>query len=173
MSTSIDIKASFTPGLYCYGNCVQVQNMTRSLLSFLRLWSLSPIDQQFMTVSKDRRSDGQQQKLKIIRRDRYRCRGCDKRGDEVSLGVHPIRPELSNGTGMLALCANCQRLANAIGLSGIDIPDFLRQLWRHLYHSSSKELISENAIDDIGLPKPPDSLRHASSYLPHQSMTTR
>src|ERR1700723_439944 len=118
MSTPIDIKASFTPGLYCCGNCVQVQNMTRSLLSFLRLWPLSPIDRRVVVANRDDRSDWQQQKLKIIRRDRYRCRGCDKRGDEVSLGLHPIQPEFSNGTRMLALCANCQRLANANGLKG-------------------------------------------------------
>jgi len=155
------------------GNCVQVQDMTRSLLSFLRLWPLSPIDRRVVVANKDDRSDWQQQKLKIIRRDRYRCRGCDKRGDEMSLGVYPIQPELLDVVEMLALCPNCQGLANATGLSGIDIPDFLRQLWRHVYHSSSRRIIPENAIDDIRLPKPPDSLRRASSHLPHRSVTMR
>jgi hypothetical protein len=92
----------------------------------------------------------------------------------VSLGDYPIHPELLNVAGMLALCPNCQGLANAIGLSGIDIPDFLRQLWRHLYHSSSRQIISENAIDDIGLPKKTsDSLRSVPSHRPQRSMTTR
>lgn len=163
-----------SPGLYCYRNGVQVRNMTRSFISFLhRLWGFAQIDWQVVTVRKEGRSNGQQQKLKIIRRDRYRCRGCDKRGDERSLRVHPIRPELQNGAGMLALCPNCRELASANGLDGIDIPDFLRHLWRHLYHSSSKPIIPEKAIGDIRLPKRPDSLRHASSHLPHRSVTTR
>jgi hypothetical protein len=142
---------------------IQVKDMARSFFSFLhRLWRLSQIDRQVVAVSKDGQSDWQQQKLTIIRRDRYRCRGCDKREAEVSLGVHPIQPELSNAAGMLALCPNCRGLANTLGLSGTDIPDFLRQLWRHIYHSSSKQIISGNAMDDIRLRKPPDSLRHAS-----------
>jgi hypothetical protein len=91
----------------------------------------------------------------------------------MSLGVHPIQPELLDVAEMLALCPNCQGLANAIGLSGIDIPDFLRQLWPHLYHSSSRRIISENAIDDIRLPNPLDSVRHASSHLPQRSVTAR
>lgn len=129
-----------SPGLYCYRNGVQVRDMTQSFVSLLhRLWCCSHIDLQVMTVSKDGRTNGQQQKLKIIRRDRYRCRGCDTRGDEVSLGVHPIQRELLNVVEMLALCPNCRELANANGLSGIDIPDFLRHLWHHLYHSSSKQ----------------------------------
>jgi hypothetical protein len=160
-----------SPGLYCYRNCVQVRDMTRSFISFLhRLWGFAQINRQVVTVRKEGRSNGQQQKLKIIRRDRYRCRGCDKRGDERSLRVHPIQPELLDAAGMLALCPNCQGLANANGLTGIDIPDFLRHLWRHLYHSSSKPIISENAID-IRLPKPPGSLQHPSSQLPHRSVT--
>ncbi len=77
------------------------------------------------------------QRMKVVRRDRYRCRGCDRRGDEVTLEIHEICPGASDIAGMLALCPNCRELANAFHLSGAHIPDFLRQLWRHLHHSTS------------------------------------
>ena len=71
--------------------------------------------------------------MKIVRRDRYRCRGCDRRGDEVTLEIHQIRPGASDMSGMLALCPRCRQLARAFQLSGDHIPDFLLQLSRHLH----------------------------------------
>ncbi len=83
----------------------------------------------------DNRVSWSGRRMKVVRRDRYRCRGCDRRGDEVTLEIHQICPGASDTAGMLALCPNCLELANAFQLSGAHIPDFLRQLWRHLHHS--------------------------------------
>ncbi len=72
-----------------------------------------------------------EQRMKIVRRDRYRCRGCDRRGDEITLEIHRICPGACGIAGMLALCPRCRQLAKAFQLSGDHIPDFLHQLSRH------------------------------------------
>jgi hypothetical protein len=78
------------------------------------------------------------QRWQVVRRDHSRCRGCDRRGDEVTLEVHPIEPEVSEIDGLLTLCPSCRALANVFQLTDANIPDFLRQLWRHLHHSAPK-----------------------------------
>jgi hypothetical protein len=121
---------------------IRFRQSARSFRSSLhRLWRASPsyaeINRPFLVIDKDRRSKWSGRRLKVIRRDRYRCRGCDRRGDEVTLEIHQIQSGASDVAGMLALCPNCRELANALGLCGVHIPDFLRQLWCHLHHSVS------------------------------------
>jgi hypothetical protein len=89
-----------------------------------------------LIVSKDHQPNWSGQRLKIIRRDRHRCRGCDRTGEEVVLEIHQIQPGASDPTEMVALCPNCRNLASVLGLTGTHIPDFLRLLWRHLHHST-------------------------------------
>src|SRR6185437_3940647 len=93
------------------------------------------IGRPFLIADKGRRTKWSGQRLKVVRRDRYRCRGCDRRGDEVTLDVHLINPEASSIDAMLSLCPNCREMATTLKLSGDRIPDFLRQLWRLLHHS--------------------------------------
>jgi hypothetical protein len=76
------------------------------------------------------------QRWQVVRRDHSRCRGCDRKGDEVTLEIHPIGPGVSEIDGLLALCPSCRALANAFQLESSNITDFLRQLWRHLHHST-------------------------------------
>lgn len=83
------------------------------------------------------------QRWQVVRRDRSRCRGCDRTGDEVTLEVHPIGPGVSEIDGLLALCPGCRALANASQLKGSSISDFLRQLWRHLHHSAPETLAEQ------------------------------
>jgi hypothetical protein len=71
---------------------------------------------------------------RVLCRDRFRCRGCDKKGDDIAVSVHHIRPDVSQIEGMLTLCTSCQALARGRNLSGDDIPDFLRCLWHCLHH---------------------------------------
>lgn len=116
------------------------------------------------------------QRMKVVRRDRYRCRGCDRRGDEVTLEIHQICPGASDISAMLALCPNCRELANAFHLSGAHVPDFLRQLWRHLHHSTSNagptqttaegaggEVSSQPSQDRFRNEMPYQTLRHGTS----------
>ena len=116
------------------------------------------------------------QRMKVVRRDRYRCRSCDRRGDEVTLEIHQICPGASDITGMLTLCPNCRELANAFQLSGTHIPDFLRQLWRHLHHSTPNmgplqtitagadtEVLSQQSQDRFRNEMPYQTLRHGTS----------
>ena len=71
---------------------------------------------------------------RVLYRDRFRCRGCDKKGDDIAVTVHYIRPDVSQIEGKLTLCTSCQALARRRELSWVDIPDFLRCLWHCLHH---------------------------------------
>jgi hypothetical protein len=85
-------------------------------------------------------------RLQIIRRDRSRCRGCDRKGDEITLEVYPIHPGAHDTYELLALCTNCRSIANDRHIASDHIPDFLRHLWRHLHHSGAG-----NQTDQIGM----------------------
>jgi len=75
-------------------------------------------------------------RLQVVRRDRSRCRGCDKKGDEITLEVHAIYPEAHNVDDLLALCTNCLEIATIYQITSHYIADFLRQLWHYLHHSA-------------------------------------
>jgi hypothetical protein len=73
-------------------------------------------------------------RMRALSRDRSRCRGCDTKGDEVTLRIHPIRRDASDLNGLVTLCVKCGDLANNQKLEGSSIPEFLRHLWRHIHH---------------------------------------
>jgi hypothetical protein len=91
------------------------------------------VDRPFLVETKDTPDTCVRMWYRVLGRDRYRCRGCDKKGKEVSLNIHQITTGSSHVDGVLTLCISCQALANNLELKGVDIPDFLRQLWRHLH----------------------------------------
>jgi hypothetical protein len=72
-------------------------------------------------------------RLRVLRRDRFRCRACDKRNEEVLLTIHSICPGFNRADEILTLCLSCRALAKHLELKGANAPDFLSQLWRHLY----------------------------------------
>lgn len=72
--------------------------------------------------------------FQVLRRDHYRCRGCDKKAGEVTLKIHQIRSGPLQMENALTLCLGCKELAINLELKGFDIPDFLRHLWHYLYH---------------------------------------
>jgi hypothetical protein len=145
--------------LDCYGGFViRFRQAARSFRSSLqRLRRASPgseeINRPLLVIAKNSRPNWSGLRLKVIRRDRFRCRGCDRPGDEVTLEIHQIQPGASDVAGVLALCPNCRELANARGLSGIHIPDFLRQLWCHLHHSVPRTdptlTLLESTVEDV------------------------
>jgi hypothetical protein len=57
-------------------------------------------------------------RMRVLRRDRYRCRACDRQGDEITLCVYPIRSLRSHAETMVTLCAGCQRLLENLRLNG-------------------------------------------------------
>ena len=73
-------------------------------------------------------------RIRTIRRDHYRCRACDKKGDEITLVVHRIHPDVFHATGLLTLCPLCETLARRHRITAQNIPQFLQVLWRHLHH---------------------------------------
>jgi hypothetical protein len=56
-------------------------------------------------------------RMRVLRRDRYRCRACDRKGDEITLCVYPIRSLRSHSETMVTLCAGCQRLLENLRLN--------------------------------------------------------
>lgn len=72
-------------------------------------------------------------KVRVLRRDRFRCRCCDRKGDEITLAVRSVRAGKVDQNCLLTLCVNCERIARGLGIASDSIPEFLRQLWYHLY----------------------------------------
>lgn len=71
---------------------------------------------------------------RVLRRDGWRCRGCDKKRNEVALVVHQIRPGTLKLDEAVVLCMPCKAVAEEKNLSGLDTADFLRSLWCHLHN---------------------------------------
>ena len=92
--------------------------------------SLPPI----LIGRKELQSDWPRLRMFVLYRDRSRCRGCDRKGDEVTLCIHLIRPDASGPDAVLTLCVKCSDLAIEKDVKGDTIPDFLRLLWRNIYH---------------------------------------
>lgn len=101
--------------------------------AYSKLWLDRNLDRPFLVEMKKAPHNWIRMRLRILRRDRYRCRGCDKKAGEVTLRVHQIRPGVSHPDDVLTLCIGCRSLAKNLELKGINIPDFLRHLWRHLH----------------------------------------
>jgi hypothetical protein len=72
--------------------------------------------------------------MRALRRDHSRCRGCDRKGDEITLYIHLIEAGGHDLDAMVTLCTQCEQLASELKLQSASIPDFLQQLWRHLHH---------------------------------------
>lgn len=117
--------------------------------AFRRSYRASSLDRSavrlFPLDAKPAVREGSQRK-RVLRRDGYRCRGCDKKGDGIAVTVHHIRPDVSHIEEMLTLCTGCQALAKGRKLSGVDIPDFLARLWHYLHHplQAGRESIHAN-----------------------------
>lgn len=92
--------------------------------------SLHPI----LIGRKDLQSDWPRLRMFVLCRDRSRCRGCDRNGDEVTLCIHLIRHDASGRDAALTLCVKCSDLAIEKNVKGDTIPEFLRLLWRNIYH---------------------------------------
>jgi 5-methylcytosine-specific restriction endonuclease McrA len=125
--------------------------VARNYWSFLswscsRLWLSRNLDRPFLVESNNTPHLWLRMRRRILRRDRYRCRGCDKKAEEVTLKIHAIRPDSLGVEDLLTLCLSCRALAGNLELRGVNIPDFLRHLWSHLHprvehqHAELKEL---------------------------------
>lgn len=84
-------------------------------------------------------------RLRVLRRDRYRCRGCDRRGDEVTLEVYSLTPECFDISQSLTLCVRCSSVSKDLSLAAGNIPELLRRLWRHLHHPDAVTLPHSSA----------------------------
>jgi 5-methylcytosine-specific restriction endonuclease McrA len=101
--------------------------------SYSRSWRNRNLDRPFLVEAKETPHTWLRLRSRVLRRDHRRCRGCDRKEGNVILKIHQIRPGASQVEDFLTLCVSCRVLARNLELQGLDIPDFLRLLWRDLH----------------------------------------
>lgn len=70
---------------------------------------------------------------RVLKRDRYRCRGCDRDEREVTVAVHLVNPNAEDEQDMLTLCRGCFAIVNRTKIVTSHAPEFLRKLWMVLH----------------------------------------
>jgi hypothetical protein len=108
--------------------------------------SLHPI----LIGRKELQSDWPRLRMFVLYRDRSRCRGCDRKGDEVTLCIHLIREDASGRDAALTLCVKCSDLAIEKNVKGDTIPEFLRLLWWNIYHPESSTAAPPDTPASLG-----------------------
>jgi hypothetical protein len=88
-------------------------------------------------------------RLRVLRRDRYRCRGCGEDGDEITLGLQLIHPAASNAYEMLTLCARCENLARRCNITSNDGSGFLPQLWSQLEFARRTQSTTQSDGEEV------------------------
>lgn len=69
-------------------------------------------------------------RLQVLRRDCYKCRGCNQAGDEITLEMRQIQPGASTIEEMLTLCVHCRNLADQWNVTAGSDLEFLERLRR-------------------------------------------
>src|ERR1017187_5794823 len=69
-------------------------------------------------------------RLQVLRRDRYRCRCCGQRGDEITLEVCGIHPNARAVEEMRTLCHRCRNSADEAAIQVAAVPDLSQHLLR-------------------------------------------
>lgn len=106
-------------------------------LSFLDFTPLSiiPLPEHSDVQSRDwiDQREASNQRRRVLRRDRYRCRGCDRDEREVTIAVHLINSNARDEQDMLTLCRECFAIVNQTKIVASHVPEFLRKLWAVLH----------------------------------------
>jgi len=71
-------------------------------------------------------------RMYVLRRDRYRCLACHRKGDEITLHVDAIRSLSLNVKGLITLCEPCLHAAQDLRMAGNNAPGFLPSRWSRL-----------------------------------------
>jgi 5-methylcytosine-specific restriction endonuclease McrA len=114
--------------------------------SYSRSWRNRNFDRPYLVEAKETPDTWLRMRSRVLRRDHRRCRGCDRKEGEVALKIHQIRPGASQVEDVLTLCLSCRILARNLELQGLDIPDFLRLLWRHLHRPTEPKYTQRQTL---------------------------
>jgi 5-methylcytosine-specific restriction endonuclease McrA len=88
------------------------ENVARKIRTTIYVWAPISLRSQRVRTSYTRaRMNASKLRLEVLRRDRYRCRNCNRMGDEITLEVRQICPRASTIEEMLTLCVHCRSLA--------------------------------------------------------------
>ncbi len=105
-----------------------------SFLSFTPLSIISlPNHSDVLAEDREDQREVSKRRYRVLRRDRYRCRGCDRDGQEVTVAVHLIHPAAKEEQEMLTLCRDCFGVVNQKKIVAARTSEFLRKLWAVLY----------------------------------------
>jgi hypothetical protein len=107
------------------------------------------LDRRSLAEVRDSHSIQSKIRLRILRRDHYRCRGCDMSGDEITLTLRQIHPAASRPEEVLTLCTRCQDLAAQRNLNANQVSEFLRYLWCQLYPAMATEVQTKSTTDEL------------------------
>ena len=97
-------------------------------------------------------------RLRVLRRDRYRCRSCSQTGDEITLEVRQIQPSASTIEEMLTLCVHCRNLVNQWNIIANSSLAFLEHL-RHRLSAipGTQSQATSETLNGAGCSRPLDS----------------
>jgi len=88
-----------------------VENATRKIRTTICAWTPISLHPPRLPIRHiDTLANPSRMRLQVLRRDRYRCRSCNRVGDEITLEVLPIWPRASTIEEMLTLCVHCKKL---------------------------------------------------------------
>lgn len=119
---------------FAFGFRFSQRRFRMSLLTFDPISILSPArhsDVQLREWANQREFSNQ--RLRVLRRDRYRCRGCDKDERDGTVAVHLIHPDVTEEQQMLTLCKNCFAIVNRRKIIASRTSEFLLKLWTVLH----------------------------------------
>jgi 5-methylcytosine-specific restriction endonuclease McrA len=105
------------------------ENVARQIRTTIYPWPPIPVrPPQAQTSYTRAQMNPSKMRLQVLRRDHYRCRSCNRTGDEITLEVREICPRASTIDEMLTLCAQCRSLVEQRDITASDAHDFLEQL---------------------------------------------
>ena len=116
-------------------------NAARKIQTTIWVWApISLRPHRVRTRYTEARPNPSKLRLQVLRRDRYRCRNCNRMGDEITLEVSKIRPCAATIEEMLTLCVHCRDLAEQRDITAGNIHGFLELLRDRISSAVARQL---------------------------------
>lgn len=132
---------------FAFGFRFSQRRFRMSFLTFTPLSIISP-PRHSDVQSRDwmEQREASNRRRRVLRRDRYRCRGCDRDEREVTIGVHVINSDASDVQDMLTLCRGCFAIVSQTKIVASHAPEFLRKLWTILHSHEPNPRLKRSGV---------------------------